>query len=89
MGIRNRRIAMKTSKSTGVFRPFEDLKSLLESQSKSLNDNDLNSEEISTNSEIHPESEVEIFYRAMADVKEISRDNCVDRGGRAPDLSRN
>ena len=87
MGIRNRRIAMKTSKSTGVFRPFEDLKSLLENQSKSLNDNDLNTEEISANSENHPESEVEIFYRAMADVKEISRDNCVDHKGRAPDLN--
>ena len=89
MGIRNRRIAMKTSKSNGVFRPFEDLKSLLEKQSKSLHDNGLDAEEISANSENHPESEIEIFYRAMADVKEISRDNCVDRGGRAPDLSHN
>ncbi len=86
MGIRNRRIAMKTSKSTGVFRPFENLKSLLENQSKSLNDNDSNAEEISAKSENHPESEVEIFYRAMADVKEISRDNCVDHSGRTPDL---
>ena len=86
MSIRNRRIAMKTSKSTGVFRPFEDLKTLLKKQSKALKENDFVSEEFATNPENHPESEVDIFYQAMADVKEISRDNCVDKNGQPPDL---
>ena len=87
MGIRNRHIAMKTSKSTGVFRPFEDLKTLLEIQSRTLKDNDSAAEEFVANPESHPESEVDIFYRAMADVKKISRDNCVDQNGQPPDLS--
>ena len=87
MGIRNRGIAMKTSKSTGVFRPFEDLKTLLEKQSKSLNASVVDTDENAASPENHSESEIDIFHRAMADVKEISRDNCVDQSGRPPDLN--
>ena len=87
MGIHNRRIAMKTSKSTGIFRPFKDLKTLLEIHSRSLQDSDLSTEELAAIPENQPESDVEIFYRAMADVKEISRDNCVDKNGRPPGLN--
>lgn len=76
---------MKTPKSTGIFRPFEDLKTLLEIQSRSPKDKDFTAEELAANPGNHPESEVDIFYRAMADVKEISRDNCVDKNGRPPD----
>ena len=78
---------MKTPKSTGVFRPFEDLKTLLEIQSRSLKDKDFAAEELAANPGNHPESEVDIFYRAMADVQQISRDNCVDQNGRPPDLN--
>lgn len=78
---------MKTSKSTGVFRPFEDLKTLLENKSKSLEDNDFVSEQPAAIADNHPQSEVDIFYQAMADVRRISRDNCVDQSGQPPDLN--
>ena len=78
---------MKTSNSTGVFRPFEDLKTLLENQSKSLKENDFVSGRSAPNPENHLESEVDIFFRAMAGVKQISRDNCIDESGHPPGLS--
>jgi len=79
---RKRRIAMKTSKSTGTFRPFENLKTLLEDQSKSLKDDVVVPAPFAANPESQPESEINIFYRAMADVKKISRDNCVEKDGK-------
>jgi DNA-nicking Smr family endonuclease len=78
---------MKTSKSTGMFRPFEDLKTLLENQSKSLKDDGYVSTDFTASPEKHTESDVDIFYHAMADVKKISRDNCIDKNGQPPDLN--
>jgi DNA-nicking Smr family endonuclease len=69
---------MKTSKSTGIFRPFEDLKSLLESHSKLLQDDDFAAAESGNNPDTHPDTDIDIFCRAMADVKQISRDNCAE-----------
>ena len=78
---------MKTSKSTGIFRPFEDLKSLLESHSKPLQDNDFNAADSGHNPDSHPDTDIDIFYRAMADVKQISRDNCVESNGKQSNLN--
>jgi DNA-nicking Smr family endonuclease len=77
---------MKTSKSTGIFRPFEDLKSLLESHSKPLQNDDFTAADSDQNPAIHPDTDIDTFYRAMADVKQISRDNCVEINGKPSKL---
>ena len=78
---------MKTSKSAGIFRPFEDLKSLLESHSKALQSDDFAAADSGQNHESRPDADIDIFYRAMADVKQISRDNCVEINGKPPKLN--
>jgi DNA-nicking Smr family endonuclease len=72
---------MKTPKSTGVFRPFENLKALLENQSMALERDLYVRPQIPVESGECPETDIDIFERAMADVKKISRKNCVDKNG--------
>ena len=78
---------MKTSKSTGIFRPFEDLKALLDSHSKPLKDEVPVAAKPAANLEKHPETDSDVFYQAMADVKQIPRDNYVAVDDRPPKLN--
>jgi DNA-nicking Smr family endonuclease len=77
---------MKVSKSAGIFRPFEDLKALLESHSTPLKSEVPAAAKPAANPERHPETDIDIFYQAMADVKQIPRDNCVAIDDRPPKL---
>jgi DNA-nicking Smr family endonuclease len=63
----------------GMFRPFENLRMLLKKQSSMLKQDVSASSERKSNSQDHANSDMDIFEKAMADVKKISRDNCVDK----------
>ena len=75
---------MKSSKSTGIFRPFKDLSTLIEKRAVTLRPNSSDASDICTDSEDNPDSELNLFKKAMADVRKISRDNCVERRREAP-----
>ncbi len=85
---------MKTSKSTGIFRPFKDLKTLLESKSSKPvrpSTNNPNQAPPETqhkkgcvpkpddNIESDPAEEKELFLAAMADVKPIYRGDRIEQ----------
>ena len=80
------RFVMKASKSAGIFRPFEDLKALLESHLKPLKDEVPAAANPAVNPAKHPETDIDIFDQALADVKPIPRDNCVAIDDRPPKL---
>lgn len=68
---------MKPSNSSGIFKPFKNLKALLESKAFELRAEPANNVPMQTNaaqSDSRPEHV--IFREAMTDVKEISRANC-------------
>ena len=70
---------MKRSKSKEIHRPFENLKILLQKKSLTLKP-DTQSLPPSTSPDTDaPETEVAIFEDAMADVKRMPRDNCVEK----------
>ena len=62
---------MKSSKSKGRFRPFEDLKTLLEAKSVPLKEDNDDLQPESSGSATDPESDRALFEAAMADVKRI------------------
>jgi DNA-nicking Smr family endonuclease len=64
---------MKSPKSTGISKPFEDLKVLLESRSLCLKPQPLLSPQATTDTEYDPVADLAIFKKAMADVKKIAR----------------
>ena len=68
---------MKPSNSSGIFKPFKNLKALLESKAFELQAGPANRAPIETNT-VQSDSRPEhvIFREAMTDVKEISRANC-------------
>jgi len=69
---------MKSSNSSASFRPFKNLKSLLERKSFRLKPSPPPCSEISDDRETnHQDAEI-LFEKAMAGVKEISRENCID-----------
>jgi len=71
---------MKPPKSIGMFRPFENLRILLKNQSSALKQDLYASPKKSlSDSQDNANTDLDIFKKAMADVKKISRDNCVDK----------
>jgi DNA-nicking Smr family endonuclease len=94
---------MKTSKSTGIFRPFKDLKTLLESKSSKPvrpSTNNPNQAPPETQQkkgcvpkpddtiESDPAEEKKLFLAAMADVKPIYRGDRIEQTvGRVPQIS--
>lgn len=84
---------MKSNKSNGLYRPFEDLKDLLDS--KSLADGKLPERKITpaqpktsppkakaeANKKTDPTADASMFKEAMAGVKRMSRDNYVEKNG--------
>lgn len=75
---------MKSSKSAGIFRPFEDLKTLLKGRSFHLKKDCFSSVQRSSQSEPDPAADFTAFKEAMADVKKIRRDNCTEKSSLSP-----
>jgi DNA-nicking Smr family endonuclease len=73
---------MKPTRSSGKFRPFEDLKALLENRSKLPVHHNINctrpSFEKKSNHEPDPMDDQKLFEKAMADVKPIPQKNRVE-----------
>jgi DNA-nicking Smr family endonuclease len=69
---------MKPSKSPGVFRPFQDLRVLLERKSFPIKATRLSDAEMSDDRKIDPRDELALFKDAMAGVRAISRKNCFE-----------
>ena len=65
---------MKSSKKKGLFRPFEDLRTLLHSRSIALSDATIKQRPDNPETEDAPDCEQEIFEAAMADVKKMPQD---------------
>ncbi len=70
---------MKRSKSKEIHRPFENLKTLLQKKSLTLKPDTQSLPPKTSTAADAPETEVAIFEDAMADVKKMSRDNCVEK----------
>lgn len=70
---------MKRSKSKEIYRPFENLKTLLQKKSLTLKPDIQNLPPRTSPVADDLQTEVAIFEDAMADVKRISRDNCVEK----------
>ena len=69
---------MKSSDSSTSFKPFKNLKSLLERKSFALKPSPPPRFEVSDDREINHRTEEMLFEEAMAGVKEISRENCIE-----------
>jgi len=73
---------MKPSRSSGIFRPFECLKTLLENRSKLpvhlTFDSPIKSFGEKSNLETDPEDDRKLFEKAMADVKPISKEDRIE-----------
>lgn len=70
---------MKSPKSTGMFRPFEGLKELLESREFMPQQHALDRSDQFTDSNSNHDADLKMFNNAMAGVKKISRKNCVEQ----------
>ena len=70
---------MKRSKSKEIHRPFENLKILLQKKSLTLKPDPHSLPSKTSPAADDLETDVAIFEDAMADVKRISRDNCVEK----------
>lgn len=70
---------MKPPKTQGMFRPFENLKSLLKDQLRALQPDVDNSPKKPSALSDDPDRDLAIFKAAMADVKQISRGNFVEK----------
>jgi DNA-nicking Smr family endonuclease len=72
---------MKSSKSTGIYRPFKNLNTLIKKRAVALRPNSSAASDMHTESESgdSPDSELNLFKEAMTGVRKISRDNCVER----------
>jgi len=69
---------MKSSDSSTSFRPFKNLRSLLERKSFELKPSLPPRTDISDDRELNQRTEEMLFEEAMAGVKEISRKNCIE-----------
>ncbi|MGD8257241.1 MAG: Smr/MutS family protein [Desulfobacterales bacterium] len=69
---------MKSSDSSTSFKPFKNLKSLLERKSFALKPSPPPRFEVSHDREINHRTEEMLFEEAMAGVKQISRENCIE-----------
>jgi DNA-nicking Smr family endonuclease len=70
---------MKSSKSSGAFRPFKELSALIEKKATTLKPKTPPVSEAFKAREGGLESEEDLFEEAMAGVKKISRNNCAER----------
>ena len=70
---------MKSPKTTGIFRPFKDLSTLIKKRAFTLKPNSSITSDGRTESGDNSESETNLFQEAMAGVRKISRENCVER----------
>jgi DNA-nicking Smr family endonuclease len=78
---------MKLSLSSGVFRPFQDLKVLLESKSFPIKPSPSSDGEMSDDCEMDSRDELALFRDAMTGVRAISRKNCLENLPGTPDQS--
>lgn len=69
---------MKSSKTKGLFRPFEDLKTLLDDRSMRLKAETVALTPQTPGSEPNPDQDRAIFEAAMANVEKIPQNTCVD-----------
>ncbi|MGD8522388.1 MAG: Smr/MutS family protein [Desulfobacterales bacterium] len=70
---------MKHSKSKEIYRPFENLKTLLQKKSLTLKSDRQNLPPVTSPAANNLQTELSIFEDAMADVQRIYRDNCVEK----------
>jgi len=70
---------MKPLKSSGMFRPFENLKAMLQCRSFSIPQRSVDHSPSIKIEKPEPESEQRLFEEAMADVEPISRGNRIDK----------
>lgn len=70
---------MKRSKSKEIYKPFENLNILLQNKSLRLKPDSPSSSPRTSPGDEDLETDLAIFKDAMADVKRISRDNCVEK----------
>jgi DNA-nicking Smr family endonuclease len=75
----NRVGAMKPSQPSGVFRPFQDLRVLLERKSFPIKPSPSSDGEMSADREMDSRNELALFKEAMTGVREISRKNCLEK----------
>ncbi len=68
----------KSSKKKGLFRPFEDLKTLLNNRSMPLKTNNDARPSEAPETETSPEQDWAIFKAAMADVERMPHNTCAD-----------
>ncbi|MBW2100359.1 MAG: Smr/MutS family protein [Deltaproteobacteria bacterium] len=73
---------MKSFNSSEMFRPFENLKALIETKSFSTRNYPLDSVEDKKDALPDAESEQQIFFKAMEDVKPILSKNIIERNSR-------
>jgi DNA-nicking Smr family endonuclease len=78
---------MKSSKSNGMFRPFEGLKTLLEARSVPLKEERGVGLSKSPDPETDPETDRALFEKAMADVERIPQNICAKQNHRKPDVT--
>lgn len=69
---------MKSSKTKGLFRPFEDLKTLLDDRSMPLKADTAALRPQAPGSENNPDQDRAIFEAAMANVEKIPQNTCAD-----------
>jgi len=69
---------MKSSKSSFTFKSFEELKALLENKPFSFPEH-CHTDPIDAEEKQSPETEEELFKKAMEGVRPISRENCIER----------
>jgi len=76
---------MKPSKSSGIFRPFEDLKTLIEKKSLPKAPSPADHRNVNVEAKVNvedqpdPENEAKLFIEAMADVKPITRKKRIEK----------
>ena len=75
---------MKSKKQSAVFRPFEDLQSMLNSKNMDLKSHSPNVTKAGSDGNLNPDEERALFLRAMAGVTPIHRGKYVERSGSYP-----
>ena len=70
---------MKSSKSSFTFKSFQDLKALLENKPFSFPERHHHTDPVDHEEKQYPESQEELFKKAMEGVRPIQRDNYVER----------
>jgi DNA-nicking Smr family endonuclease len=79
---------MKSFKSSGIFRPFKDLKSILENRSFPLAPYPSETSTFPTDASSDPETEKQQFLKAMAGVQKISCNKHIEKDGQTGPAAR-